>query len=122
MAVDGLGNPVELRVTAGQEADLTHAEALLADHRPEAVIADKGYDSDQFVEVVQGRGADVVIPPLACRKAPRSYDRHLYKERNLAERFLNRIKQCRRVATRYDKTARNFLSFVHVASIMVLLL
>jgi transposase len=112
---------VEFVVTAGQEADVTHAEELLADHRPGAVIADKGYDSDRFAGAVAARGAGVVIPPLKCRKAPREIDRVVYKERNLAERFINRIKHYRRVATRYDKTPRNFLAFVHVAAIMVLL-
>ena len=64
----------------------------------------------------------MVIPPKENRIFKREYDRHLYKERDLAERFINRIKQYRRVATRYEKTARNFLGFVHVAAIMGLLL
>jgi len=113
---------VRVRVTAGQVGDLTQAEALLAGLKPGAVIADKGYDSDRFVAAVQAAGAEVVIPPLGCRKVTREYDRHTYKERNLAERFIGKLKQYRRVATRYEKTARNFLAFVHVASIMVLLL
>ena len=62
-----------------------------------------------------------MIPPKKDRIFKREYDKYLYKERNLAERFINRIKQYRRVATRYEKTARNFLGFVHVAAIMVLL-
>jgi transposase len=62
-----------------------------------------------------------VIPPKANRVEQRAFDRHLYRERNLVERFLNRIKQFRRVATRYDKKAQNFLAFVQVAAIMVLL-
>jgi transposase len=113
---------VRVRVTAGQVGDLTQAEALLEGLAPGAVIADKGYDSDKFVAAVRAAGAEVVIPPLGCRKVQRDYDRHVYKERNLAERFIGRIKQYRRVATRYEKTARNFLAFVHVASLMVLLL
>jgi len=62
-----------------------------------------------------------VIPPKSNRKKPRDYDKHLYKERNLVERFLNKVKNCRRVATRYEKTARNYLAFWQLASIMVLL-
>jgi transposase len=62
-----------------------------------------------------------VIPPKANRKEPRAYDTERYKDRNLAERFWALAKQYRRVATRYEKTARNFLGFVHVASIMILL-
>jgi transposase len=113
---------VRVRVTAGPAGDLTQAEALWEGLSPGAVIADKGYDSDRFVAAVPAAGAEVVIPPLGCREVQREYDRHVDKERNWAERFIGRIKQYRRGATRYDKTARNFLAFVHVASIMVLLL
>jgi transposase len=85
------------------------------------VIADKGYDSDAVVEAIEASGAEAVIPPKCNRKEQRPYDRERYKDRNLAERFWARAKQYRRVATRYEKTARNFLAFVHVASIMILL-
>jgi transposase len=116
-----LGLPVKIILTAGQEADITSAEQLIAGIPIEVVIADKGYDSGQFVATVQSRGAQAVIPSLSNRKEQRDYDKILYKERNLAERFWSKIKQFRRVATRYEKTARNFLAFIHVASIMVLL-
>lgn len=86
-----------------------------------AVLGDKGYDSDAFVGRIEGGGAEAVIPPRTNRKGPRAYDEHVYKERNKVERFINLIKQYRRVATRYEKTARNFLAFIHVASVMVLL-
>jgi transposase len=122
IAVDGLGNPVEFILTGGQEADINQGKALIRGHDSKAVIADKGYDGDDFVAAIEASGAAVVIPPKKNRIFKREYDRHLYKERNLAERFINRIKQYRRVATRYEKTARNFLGFVHVAAIMVLLL
>jgi putative transposase len=120
VAVNGLGLPVELILTPGQQADVTQAEALLNDHRPEAVMADKAYDSDSFIDAVKATGAQVVIPPKANRIEQRDFDRHLYRERNLIERFMNRIKQYRRVATRYDKKAQNFLAFVQVAAIMLL--
>jgi len=110
-----------LRLTPGQAADIKQAEGLLADHEPEAVIADKGYDSDAFVAAVEARGAEAVIPPLGCRKGPRPYDRHLYRERNVGERFWSKAKQCRRVATRYEKKARNYLAFVQVSAIMIML-
>lgn len=93
----------------------------MRDHQPEKVIADKAYDSDAFVAALESRGTEPVIPPLACRKQPRAYDRHTYKERNVAERFWSFVKQYRRVATRYDKKAANFLAFVQVAAIMVML-
>ena len=120
-AVDALGNPLRFILTGGQEADVKQAEPLIDGFKPKAVIGDKGYDSDEVVNMVQGRGAEAVIPPKQNRKEPRVYDKHLYKERNLIERFWNRIKHYRRVATRYEKTARNFMAFVHVSAIMVLL-
>src|SRR5438067_2039390 len=86
-----------------------------------SVLADTGYDSDALVEAIEANGAQAAIPPKRNRQEPRDYDKNLYKERNLVERFMNRIKHYRRVATRYEKTARNFLGFVHVAAIMVLL-
>jgi transposase len=121
VSVDARGVPVELKLTAGQESDATHAGSLLGNHRPKAVIADKAYDSDRIRSQIAGLGAKAVIPPLKCRRAPLKYDKKLYKERNLAERFWSVAKQCRRVATRYDKTDTNYLGFVHVATIRYLL-
>ena len=114
--------PVELQVTPGQVADITQAEALLENHDFDAAIADKGYDSKQLVAYIESRDAEAVIPPRSNRKDQRAFDHHLYKARNLVERFISRIKQHRRVATRYEKTARNFLAFVQVAAITVLVL
>lgn len=90
-------------------------------HKADAVIADKAYDSDAVVAAARGRGAEAVIPSRKNRKVPRGYDKHLYKERKKVEWFINLLKQYRRVATRYEKTARNFLGFVHLASITILL-
>jgi transposase len=115
-----LGLPVEFKLTPGQAADVTQAEALLENHDFELVLGDKGFDSKKLIAYIQSRGAEAVIPPRSNLKDQREYDRHLYKERNLVERFISRIKQFRRVATRYEKTARNFLAFVHLASITVL--
>jgi transposase len=122
VAVNGLGLPVELQLTPGQVADITQAEALLKGHDFDAAIADKGYDSKRLVDYIEGWNAEAVIPSRSNLKDQREFDHHLYKERNLVERFINRIKQYRRVATRYEKTARNFLAFVQVAAITVLLL
>jgi transposase len=119
--VDALGNPVDFLLTGGQGADVTQAEPLIDAHKADAYILDKAYDSDAVVAAAERRGAEAVIPSKKNRKVPREYDRHLYKERRKVEWFINLIKQFRRVATRYEKTARNFLGFVHVASIMVLL-
>jgi len=123
--VTGLGLPAVLLLSAGQEADVTYAPALLgavpAEAEVEAVIADKGYDSKAVVAQVEAKGAEAVIPTLKTRAVQRAIDRERYKDRNLAERFWRRAKEFRRVATRYEKTARNFLAFVHLAAIMVLL-
>jgi transposase len=110
-----------LIVTPGQASDIGQAEALLAGHEPEAVIADKAYDKKALVEEIEGRGAEAVIPTPADRTVQRPLDRHTYKERNLAERFWAQAKQYRRVATRYEKKAANFLAFAWVAAMMVML-
>jgi transposase len=118
---DGLGHPVELLVTAANESDIAQAEALLAGHAPDVVIADKGYDKRALVEQIESRGGAAVIPTRANRKDQREVDPHLYRERNLCERFWSKAKQYRRVATRYEKKAANFLAFVKVAAVMVML-
>ena len=104
-------------LTAGQESDIGQAPRLLASHHPKYVIGDKGYDCDDFVEEIEGRGSKPVIPSRKGRNAPRRLRRHLYRRRNRVERFVNRIKHFRRVATRYEKTARNFLGFIHLAAL-----
>lgn len=116
-----MGLPVTLILTPGQAADVTQAAALINGIPVEVVIGDKGYDSDALVKKIKAQGAEAVIPPKSNRKHPRAYDTERYKDRNLAERFWSRVKQYRRVATRYEKTARNFLAFVHIASIMIML-
>jgi transposase len=120
-AISGLGLPAKLLLSAGQAADITRAEALLEGLSPAVVIADKAFDSRALVASVEARGAEAVIPSRASVKEPRAYDRERSKDRNLVERFWHKLKQYRRVATRYEETDRNFLAFVHVASIMVLL-
>ena len=119
--VNGLGLPAKFTLTPGQAADITQADALLDGAGPEVVIADKGYDKRALVERIEGMGAEAVIPTQKNRAAQRAIDADRYKDRNLVERFWSKAKQFRRVATRYDKTARNFLAFLHLASIMILL-
>lgn len=117
----GLGLPVRLALSPGQDADVSHADALLDGFTPAVVIGDKGYDRQALVDTIEARGAEAVIPTLRTRKVQREIDTNRYKDRNLVERFWATMKVCRRVATRYDKTARNFLAFVHVAAVLVLL-
>ena len=85
------------------------------------MIGDKAYDSDPLIAQIEAQGATPVIPSRANRKEPRDYDGQDYKKRNVVERFINVLKQCRRVATRYEKTARNFLGFVLFASTVIVL-
>jgi len=108
-----------LRLGPGEEHDVNRADELLGEHAPEAVIADKGYDSNALVARIRRRGAKAVIPPRSNRLCRRRFDKRAYKTRNLIERFVNRVKHYRRIATRYEKTARNYLSFVHLASGLV---
>jgi transposase len=110
-----------LLLTAAQQSDIAQAEAPPADHEPQAVIADEGYGKKALVEEVERRGAEAVIPTQKGREEQREVDRHLYRERNLCERFRSKIKQYRRVATRYEKKAANHLAFVKVAATMVML-
>jgi transposase len=118
IAVESAGRPVELIVTPGQAHDITQASGLLADHDPDYLIGDKAYDSDEFIQQVRGRGSTPVIPSRAGRTVTRRLLRRQYRRRNRVERFVNRIKHFRRVATRYDKTARNFLGFVQLAALL----
>ena len=121
-AVDALGNPVRVILTAGQQADITQADALIAGFVAESVLADKGYDADAFVVKITSQGAHAVIPPRSNRTEQRSVDWHVYKDRNLVERFFNRLKQFRRVATRYDKLDTSFLCFILLACSVIWLL
>ena len=117
--VDALGNPLDFVLTGGQAADITQAEALLPDAPVEAVVADKGYDADAFVTTVTERGAQAVIPPRKHRTQPRDYDRHIYKERHLIECFFGKIKHYRRIFSRFEKTATNYLSFLRLVAALV---
>ena len=93
----------------------------MADHRPEVVAADKGYNSQALAGRIEARGGTAVIPTPRTQKVQRPVDPDLYRERNLVERFWSKAKQYRRVATRYDKKAQNFPAFVKVAAMMVML-
>jgi transposase len=108
-------------LTPGQAHDLAGAGSLLDDVEPQALIGDKAYDADVLIETLVSRHVTSVIPSKANRKTPRPCDFALYAERNLVERFFNKLKHFRAVATRYDKLARNFLAGVQLASAMILL-
>ncbi len=114
--MDQAGRLRRLVVTAGQRGDAPQAEALLAGWKPRHVIADAAYDSDAFRQRIREAKAKACIRPHPTRKRKKRYDRRRYKHRNVIERFFGRIKQCRRVATRYEKKAVNFAAFVWLAA------
>ena len=115
--VDQDGLPVRLLITPGQASDKTTAPALLAGlPTAQAVVADRGYDSCTLVELVAASGGTAHIPTQRRVNVQRSVERDLYRKRNLVERYFCRLKQFRRIATRYDKLAQNFLAAVALAS------
>ena len=118
-AVDALGNPVRLLLTAGQASEYGQANALIDGFQADYVLADKGYDSDEFVQIITTTGAQAVIPPRKNRTTLRDYDRDVYKERNLVERLFQKLKQFRRIATRYERLARNYQAMLYLAASLI---
>jgi transposase len=120
---DALGNPIGFHLTGGQACDLDGADVLLPQIEADIVLADKGFDADERVLMpLQNAGKTAVIPPKANRKVQRDYDKELYKARHLIENFFAKLKLFRAIATRYDKTARNFLAAVHFAATLIWLI
>ncbi|MGB2931507.1 MAG: IS5 family transposase [Methyloceanibacter sp.] len=118
VVVDANGLPVQLGLTGGQVHDNRLCSVLLRQlPRRARLLADRGYDADWIRAFVTERGAWANIPPKRNRKDPICFSPYLYRDRNLVERFFNKVKQCRRVATRYDKLAANYLAFVKLACI-----
>jgi len=118
--VDALGNPVGFFLTGGEAHDLVGADHLLPEMQAGTLIADKAFDADERVlEPLAAVGKRAVIPPRANRRERRRFDRHIYKARHLIENFFAKLKQFRAIATRYDKTARNFLGAVHLAAVAI---
>ena len=118
--VDALGNPIGFHLTPGQAHDLDGADKLLPGIEAEKVLADKAYDANErVITPLIEAGKEPVIPPKSNRNDQRHYDGELYKARSLIENFFCKIKQFRAIATRYDKTACNFLAAIQlVASII----
>ena len=113
----GLGLPVRCLLTGGQRNDITKAHDLIAGLPADQVMGDTAYDADHFRQAIAAIGAAAVIPSHPSRAGKLPFDEALYKERHLIECCFNKLKQFRRVATRYEKTARNFLAIVTVAAI-----
>jgi transposase len=107
-------------ITPGQAHDLTGAEPLLAAiDRGVVVIADKAYDADRLRAHLKARGAIANIPNMIRRKKRFRWTKALYRERNQVERFFNKLKQFRRIATRYDKLGATFLAFLQLAAVRI---
>ena len=119
VAVDGLGNPLRFRLSAGQQHDITCAEALIDGYSSEYVIADTSYDSMAFIESITCMGTVPVIPPRANRRDTRTYDAHLYRERHQVECFINKIKHYRRVFSRFDKLAIRYMGFLSFVAAII---
>jgi transposase len=117
VVVDGCGLPLKIVLSPGQASDKAVAPALLTDLAPgRDLVADRGYDAEALLDLVAARGGRAHIPTCRDRKRQRSVDPALYRHRNLVERFFNKLKHFRRIATRYEKTARNFLAAIFIAS------
>ena len=114
--VEGLGQLARWTLTAGQAHDLTQAWELIEGMTAGAIIADKAFDADALIATIEQSGAKAVIPPKSNRVAPRDFDRHQYRHRNLIERFFCRLKQFRRIATRYEKLANRFSAFIAIVA------
>jgi transposase len=115
--VDAAGMPVRIVLSQGQSSDKTVAPMLIQGLKPDRdLVADRGYDARAILELIESRGGRAHIPTCRDRKVQRSVDRYFYRQRNLVERFFNKLKHFRRIATRYDKTARNFLAAVLLAA------
>jgi transposase len=115
-ATDALGNPVRFILTGGERNDITQIEPLLQGLKAGHVLADKGYDGQRAMDAIAASGAKPVVPRRTITAKWRSFDATIYKDRNLIERFFSKIKHFRRIATRYDKLARNYAGFLNLVA------
>jgi len=119
MAVRGLGCPVRFSLTAGHRGDAPQAEPLIEGLAADVVMGDTAYDSDRLRQAIADKGAVAVIPNNPSRAIKHPLDKNLYAQRHLVECCFSRLKQFRRVATRFEKTARNYLAIVTLAAIVL---
>lgn len=116
MAVRGLGCPVRFVLTAGQKGDAPQADLLIEDLPAEVVMADTAYDSDRLRKLIADKGAQAVIPNNPSRAKKYPLDKQLYAQRYLVECCFSKLKQFRRIATRYEKTVRNYKAMIALAA------
>jgi transposase len=117
--VDGLGYPIEIKLTEGQINDCTQAVEILSRNDSERVIADKGYDTNEIREYLRFAKREAVIPNFERRLVKYEYDTHEYKERHLVENHFRRLKEWRRIATRYEKTLRMFQGMIVIGCVLI---
>ena len=118
--VDADGLPIALKLTEGQAHDGRSADDMLVTlGEGDILLADAAYDSDERRATIEARGAFANIKPMRRRKTTQVFSQYLYRSRNLVERFFNKLKHFRAVATRYDKRADNFLASIQLASIRI---
>jgi transposase len=117
--VDAIGHLIQGRLTQGQVHDVTQAHELLHAVPAKCVVADKAYDAQALRQAISDAGAKAVIPPRANRRETIRWSKKIYRHRNLVERFFCRIKHYRRIATRYEKLAERFASFISLVSAIV---
>ena len=118
---DALGNPLDFVLTGGNGSDIGQAESLLerTPEGTEAFVGDKGYDSDALIQAIEVRGMEAVIPPRRHRITSRPVNGWVYKERHLIECFFNKIKHYRRIFSRFEKLARNYMGFLRFVSALI---
>jgi len=119
MMVDAAGKPLRFVLSPGQAHDITQAEALIQGFACKRIIADRGYAAKDFVDSLLEKGIEVVIPPHPQAKEQREYDKRWYRERNLVERFINKLKHFRRVFSRFEKLDTSHLGFLHLVGTLI---
>ena len=119
MLCDALGRPLKIKLTGGHRNDCTQAEALLEGIHAGALIADKGYDSNQIRAFIAKAKMKAIIPSRCHRKKQIPHDKKLYKERNRIERLFGKLKQNRRIATRFERNDSNFIAFIYIACALI---
>jgi len=116
---DALGNSLNFTLTGGQTADVNQAYTLIEGVRAKYELMDKAYDADKLIEQLKQQGIIPVIPPKSNRKGIREYDKHICKERNLIECFIGKLKQFRRIFSRFEKWAKNYMYFVRFTAAVI---
>ena len=119
MLCDALGRPLRFILTGGEKADCKSAQSLLEGQPTQAVVADKGYDTDAIRAFIAAAHMQAVIPSKSNRKEQIPFDRELYKERNLIERCFGKLKIHRRIATRYDRNDSHFMGFIFLGAALL---